>query len=100
MTRRPIPRCPQYWLKSWKGATMTEHQATIVATRQVEASRPAQAPRENQRRGRRFGLATEHGGLLCVLLAACVVMTILSPNFLTQDNLLDVGRQISFTGII
>jgi ribose/xylose/arabinose/galactoside ABC-type transport system permease subunit len=79
---------------------MTEHQATIVATRQVEASPPAQAPRENQRRGRRFGLATEHGGLLCVLLAACVVMTILSPNFLTQDNLLDVGRQISFTGII
>jgi sugar transport system permease protein len=81
---------------------MSDQQATIVASHPVEPGPPAppSAPLETRRRGRRFGSVTEHSGLLCVLLASCVVMTILSPNFLTQDNLLDVGRQISFTGII
>lgn len=43
---------------------------------------------------------SEHIGLLVVLAATIVTLTILSPNFLTQDNLLDVSRQVSFTGII
>jgi ribose/xylose/arabinose/galactoside ABC-type transport system permease subunit len=71
---------------------MTEQTATTAA---VDAGRRGRA-------GARIGAAplSEHAGLVLVLLVTCVVMTALSPNFLTQQNLLDIGRQISFTGII
>ena len=34
------------------------------------------------------------------LVALCVALTLLTPNFLTVDNLLNVARQISITGIV
>lgn len=37
---------------------------------------------------------------LAGLVVLCVVLTILTPNFLTVDNLLNVARQISITGIV
>lgn len=81
---------------------MTDRQATIVASHSVQPDPPAPPPppREIHTRGARSGLGNEHLGLLVVVFASCVGLTILSPNFLTQNNLLDVGRQISFTGII
>lgn len=42
----------------------------------------------------------EHLGLLTVLVALVVVLSFTAPNFLTSSNLLDVARQLSFTGII
>jgi sugar transport system permease protein len=54
-----------------------------------------------KRRPPRLGsAATQHAGLVGVLAVTCVALWILSPNFLTQANLLDVGRQVSFTAII
>ncbi len=37
---------------------------------------------------------------LAGLVVLCVVLTILTPNFLTFDNLFNVARQISITGIV
>lgn len=37
---------------------------------------------------------------LAGLVALCVILTILTPNFLTFDNLVNVARQISITGIV
>ncbi|MDT0341946.1 ABC transporter permease [Streptomyces litchfieldiae] len=42
----------------------------------------------------------EHLGLLLVLALLIVVLTFTAPHFLTQSNLLDIARQLSFTGII
>ncbi|SEG91536.1 monosaccharide ABC transporter membrane protein, CUT2 family [Thermomonospora echinospora] len=42
----------------------------------------------------------EHVGLLGGLTVLFVLLTLWAPNFLTQSNLLDVARQLSFTGII
>lgn len=43
---------------------------------------------------------TEHLGLLGALVALICVLSFAAPNFLTSSNLLDVARQLSFTGII
>ncbi|GAB5895186.1 ABC transporter permease [Mycolicibacterium mageritense] len=42
----------------------------------------------------------QHLALLGVLAVAVVVLSATAPNFLTAGNLLDVARQLSFTGII
>lgn len=42
----------------------------------------------------------DHTGLLLVLLVLFVALSLLAPNFLTRSNLLDVARQLSFTGVI
>jgi sugar transport system permease protein len=42
----------------------------------------------------------EHLGLLVVLIGLFAVLAFTAPHFLTQSNLLDVARQLSFTGII
>jgi ribose/xylose/arabinose/galactoside ABC-type transport system permease subunit len=42
----------------------------------------------------------EHAGLLAVLVIAVIALSVAAPNFLTTGNLLDVARQLSFTGII
>lgn len=57
--------------------------------------------------GRRYALwqtvrhsVGQHLGLLSVLIVLIVALSIFAPNFLTPSNLLDVARQLSFTGII
>jgi len=42
----------------------------------------------------------DHLGLAIVLIATCVVLAVAAPNFFTPANLLDIVRQVSFTGII
>jgi ribose/xylose/arabinose/galactoside ABC-type transport system permease subunit len=39
-------------------------------------------------------------GLLAVLVVLCVLLTVISPFFLTTNNLLNIGRAISIVGII
>src|ERR1700736_1207681 len=39
-------------------------------------------------------------GLLAALITLCVVAALFAPNFATTGNLLDVLRQVAFTGII
>lgn len=43
---------------------------------------------------------TEHVGLLGVLIVLFISLSVAAPNFLTQGNLLDIARQLSFTGVI
>ncbi|TMR16507.1 ABC transporter permease [Nonomuraea turkmeniaca] len=45
-------------------------------------------------------LGMEHLGLLGVLAVVFVLLSLTAPNFLSAGNLLDVARQISFTGLI
>ncbi len=45
-------------------------------------------------------LAFKEGGILIVFLLACLVLSIVSPYFLTVDNLTNVVRQFSMTAII
>ncbi len=39
-------------------------------------------------------------GLLVVLIALCVILSIVSPFFLTANNLLNIGRAVSIVGIV
>ena len=39
-------------------------------------------------------------GLLVVLIALCVILSIVSPFFLTANNLLNIGRAISIVGVV
>ena len=43
---------------------------------------------------------TELKGLLMALIALCVLAALFAPNFATTGNLLDILRQVAFTGII
>ena len=46
------------------------------------------------------GLDAEIKGLLAALIVLCVLAALFAPNFATTGNLLDVLRQVAFTGII
>jgi ribose/xylose/arabinose/galactoside ABC-type transport system permease subunit len=46
------------------------------------------------------GLDAEIKGLLAALIVLCMLAALFAPNFATTGNLLDVLRQVAFTGII
>ncbi|MGP4109465.1 ABC transporter permease [Streptomyces sp. 4N509B] len=81
----------------------TSTASTASTERETPGREPAPARPDSafallQRLANRSG--GEHLGLLLVLVALLVVLAFTAPNFLTQSNLLDVARQLSFTGII
>lgn len=47
-----------------------------------------------------LNLDVEIRGLLAALIALCLLAALFAPNFATTGNLLDVLRQVAFTGII
>lgn len=47
-----------------------------------------------------IGFLKANWGILAGLIGLCVVFAILSPNFMTADNILNVLRQVSTNGII
>ena len=47
-----------------------------------------------------WGLALDKYGIFLVFLAICVILSFLSPAFLTVRNVLNVLRQVSITGIM
>jgi ribose/xylose/arabinose/galactoside ABC-type transport system permease subunit len=67
-------------------------------------TRPAPAPDPAPARPGALALVarsgSEHLGLAAVLVITCAVLAAAAPGFLTAANLLDVARQVSFTGII
>lgn len=64
----------------------------------VDVTHLSEQHRESARLGRIAG--AQHLGLLGVIAALIILLTIVAPNFLTLGNLADVARQLSFTGII
>ena len=49
---------------------------------------------------RQLRLDAELTGLLAALIVLCLLAALFAPNFATAGNLLDVLRQVAFTGII
>jgi sugar transport system permease protein len=67
----------------------------IIEGRSAGKSTPA-----GGRRAGRSQLDVEIIGLLAALAVLCVLAALIAPNFATTGNLLDVLRQVAFTGII
>ncbi|MBF6593870.1 MAG: ABC transporter permease [Thermaceae bacterium] len=64
-------------------------------------SLPAQdTPVLRSRSGLRSLLSQRETGIAVAALALFVVLAVISPNFRTEDNLLNVVRQISLLGIV
>jgi ribose transport system permease protein len=53
-----------------------------------------------QRRKKSISGLFNNYGIVFVLIGVCIVITILNPKFITGNNLLNVIRQISMTGIV
>jgi sugar transport system permease protein len=74
---------------------------TTARTRPAPAADPAPGrPTPTGARALLTRHGSEHLGLAAVLVVTCIVLAVTAPGFLTATNLLDVARQVSFTGII
>jgi ribose/xylose/arabinose/galactoside ABC-type transport system permease subunit len=67
----------------------------------AETAAPGAAAGPLARLARRFGGGRDNSlGLLAILIALCVVLSFVSPYFLTATNLLNIGRGIAIVGIV
>lgn len=66
----------------------------------TETMTPSEAVRIAAPAKRFAHLDAELKGLLAALIALCMLAALFAPNFATAGNLLDILRQVAFTGII